>query len=111
MNWKVGDIAICIKVGSLEGMTGNPPPLRLKGEYIVQNTYQCPKCRKVSLDVGLGSNGLLGTRCCSERIPIKEIHWCQSERFVKKDLRTKEEQIADAIAKEDYELAETIKKL
>lgn len=108
MNWKVGDIAVCIKVGKLGDSlnTEKPPSLRLNAEYIIQNIYQCPKCRGVAFDVGLGNFGDDGTQCCTETIPCKEIHWCASLRFAKK--KTKEEQIAEAIEKEDYELADKL---
>ena len=111
MNWKTGDIAICVKVGKLDNKEGVAPSLRLNAEYVVQNIYQCPKCKRTALDVGLGSNSKKGTSCCTERIPCKEIHWCGSQRFVKKDLKSKEEKIAEAIEKEDYELAEELKNL
>lgn len=115
MDWKIGDTAICVKVGILPNTpanaTGPYPPLRLNLEYLVQNVYLCPKCKMQSLDVGLGSSPASGnTICkCEEKIPCKEIHWCASERFVKKNMKNKEEQIADAISNEDYELAAQIK--
>lgn len=112
MNWKIGEIAVCIKTGPLKPDHTSFPPLRLNADYIVQNIYQCPKCKKFSLDVGISSRlnakgQHVGTECCTERIPCIEIHWCASERFAKK--KTKEEQIEEAIKEENYELAEQLK--
>ena len=113
MDWKIGDVAICVKVGNLDGDSkkGSPPPLRLNSEYIIHNVYQCPKCREVALDVGIsseaiGRQGYLGTHCsknCTEHIPCKEVHWCSAMRFVKR--KTLQEQIEQAVENEDYELA------
>lgn len=106
MNWKPGDIAICINVGNMNAnQIGVPPSLRLNSEYMVQNVYTCPSCKRVSLDVGLANQGFNNTLCCTEHIPCIEIHWCLSTRFVKKDLRTKQEQIEEAVSNEDFELA------
>lgn len=112
MNWKEGDIAICIKVGALgkSSPNANSPALRLNAEYVVQNINQCPKCKHVALDVGLGTSDPRGTECfCGELVPCKDIHWCASERFVKKQTLSLKEQIAEAIAVEDYELANKLK--
>lgn len=109
MNWKVGDVAVCIKVGYFNGddTEGNPPPLRLNSEYIIQNMYKCPSCNTISFDVGLSSpcdeNGNRGTICCTENIPCKEIHWCSENIFSKR--KTKEEQLEEAIKEENYEKA------
>lgn len=109
MDWKIGDIAICVKTGDIRpSIPGRNPNLRLNSEYVVQNVYICPKCKKVSLDVGLSpqpnGNGK-GTLCCTERIPCPEIHWCNSVRFVKKHLRTKKEKIENEDEENgDYEL-------
>jgi len=112
MNWNISDIAICVITGNLYGSTNNnnPPPLRKNAEYVVQNIYQCPKCKETSLDVGLVSTYKNGTFCCSERIPCHDIHWCSSARFVKKDTKNIEEQISQAIKEENYELAEILTK-
>ena len=108
MHWKIGEVAICVRVGALDGSSSlSAPDLRYNAEYIVQNTYQCPKCKCISLDVGLPSkeNGddYMGTQCCTEIIPCKEIHWCSAIRFVKR--KTKQEQLVEAIEEEDYERA------
>lgn len=111
MGWKIGEIAVCIKVGSLNEnpnvKTGNPPPLRLNAEYIIQNIYKCPNCNTTSFDVGLSSpyheNEHLGTMCCTENIPCKEIHWCSENRFAKR--KTKKQELEEAIKEENYEKA------
>lgn len=114
MKWKIGDVAVCIKVGALNEEDSNCelPPLRYKAEYIIQNIYQCPKCKAISFDVGLssrllGTEGYVGTECCTEVIPCKGIHWCSSERFVKK--KSKEEQLEEAIKEENYERASELR--
>lgn len=105
--WKEGDIAICVNISPMDPISTGVPPLRLNSEYIVQNVYQCPKCKTISLDVGIGS--INGTKClCQENIPCNNIRWCSSKRFVKKNIKSKEEQIEEAIKKEDYELAEQL---
>ena len=112
MNWKIGEIAICINVGALNKNinTEGLPSLRLNAEYVIQNVTECPKCKHSALDVGLPNHDPRGTVCyCGEYVPCKDVHWCASERFVKK--KSKEEQISEAIEKEDYELAEKIKNL
>jgi protein-arginine kinase activator protein McsA len=110
MDWKIGDVAVCVKVGVIDGSTDitKLPPLRLNAEYVIQNVYQCPKCKEISLDVGISviqdeQNKGLGTQCCSEFIPCAEIHWCSALRFAKR--KNKEEQLEEAIEKEDYERA------
>jgi Zn-finger nucleic acid-binding protein len=112
MDWKIGDVAVCVKVGNLDDdRKGAPPPLRLNAEYLVHNIYQCPKCKGAALDVGFasesfGKEGYTGTNCsknCTEHIPCKEVHWCSAMRFVKR--KTKEQKLAEAIENEDYELA------
>ena len=109
MDWKIGDVGMCVKIGALEGASHlASPPLRYNAEYLVQNVYQCPKCRAISLDVGLSApievdESFMGTQCCTEFIPCKEIHWCSAMRFVKR--KTKQEQLVAAIEEEDYERA------
>lgn len=108
MDWKIGEVAVCIKIGHIERNNDLCcPPLRLNSEYILQNIYQCPKCGETSFDVGLSSptkdGEHLGTICCTEYIPCIEIHWCSSQRFAKK--RTKEEELEEAIENENYEKA------
>lgn len=108
--WEVGDIAICIKVGSIVSGPGNPPVLRLYGEYIVNAVNVC-SCGNVSLDVGLPSGGKQ-TRCfkCDNHYLGNEAHWCSSVRFVKK--QTKEMiqmELNAAVEVENYELAQILK--
>lgn len=113
MNWKVGDIGVCVNVsyvGHKHGVGEGYPPLRLNAEYVVQNICECIKCKRISFDVGLNAMTPRGIVCvCNTPLLNNGIYWCASERFVKKDLRTTEEQIAEAIEKEDYELAEQLK--
>lgn len=112
MNLKVGDIAVCVNVSYVGHKQAGDvyPPLRLNAEYVVQNIYECVKCKRISFDVGLNAMNPRGIVCvCNTPLLNNGIYWCYSERFVKKNLRTKEEQISEAIEKEDYELAEKIK--
>lgn len=113
MNWKSGDIAVCVNashIGHDQSKGNYYPPLKLNAEYIVQNIYECIKCKRLSFDVGLTARNPKGIICvCNSPLLNNGTHWCQSERFVKKDLRTQEEQISEAIEKEDYELAEQLK--
>jgi hypothetical protein len=112
-NWKVGDIAICINNVNLdthiEGYEG--PRLRLNAEYIVQGVYQC-KCARLALDIGLNLSEDEVIICfCGRQVPTKsEIRWCDARRFVKKDTRTLEEQLEEALENEDYERVSIIQK-
>lgn len=108
INWKPGDIAICINVDCLTGQTGNLPPLRLKAEYIVQKIRTC-ECGTVTLDVGLPSDSGVKCKCGAKASPLTGIWWCNAVRFTKK-LTNKEveEQIEEAVAQENYELAQEL---
>ena len=120
MNWKVGDVAICVKVGSLNGDEGKFPPLRLNSEYIIQNINEC-ECGHLIFDVGLANTTDNGVLCNCGAMASKKsgIWWCNSIRFVKKELKkdklTLQEELKVAIAAQDYERAteirDTIKKL
>jgi hypothetical protein len=112
-NWKPGDIGICINAGRLPHQSNslNLPPLRLKAEYLIQNTLTCG-CGAAVLDVGIGlpkdSQGVL-CGCGGRTSPAKGIHWVAAERFVKKQTRSEiESQIEEAIADENYELAQEL---
>jgi len=117
-NWKVGDVALCINNGELPNRAhekGHLPELRLNTEYVVNNIRTC-ECGRITLDVGLslGENPTRGVSCQCGAItsPKTGIHWCAAERFIKK--RTEkdvEAQIAEAVANEDYMLAEELRKL
>lgn len=109
-DWKKGDIAICVTVGQMTNQKGTPPPLRKDMEYIVQGVKICA-CGSITLDVGFGAMGITVMCCsgCTRKTMNEPIWWCSAKRFVKKDLRSKEEQIAEAIESENYELALEIK--
>lgn len=110
INWKPGDIAICISAGHLEGQKGNPPPVRLKAEYLVQDVRTC-ECKCITLDVGLSNGTGKGVECgCGAKSsPTSGIWWCHSLRFTKKLTNTEvEEQIEEALAQENYELAQEL---
>jgi len=107
-NWKVGDVAICIKVGRIEGYahdnTSDYPNLRLNAEYIVNAVRIC-ECGGVTLDVGLNSNSNKGTTCICGALsrPGTGIHWCAAQRFAKKRTREEiKEEIAEAVQNEDF---------
>lgn len=114
-NWKPGDIAICINTGRISSLN-NPksklPALRLHAEYLVNKVTTC-ECGNVTLDVGLslspGSKGT-GCQCGATKSPFTGIHWASAVRFKKKDTRKLEEQIAEAVSKEDYETAAELQK-
>jgi hypothetical protein len=107
-NWKPGDIAVCVKVGSIMHKGGNFPPLRLKAEYMVQNVKTC-ECGSISLDVGLYSEGGVSCSCDAKSSPHSGIWWCNAIRFVKKQTNKEvEEQIEEAVANENYELAQEL---
>lgn len=109
MEWKIGDIAICIKVGALNSKNLNPPPLRLKGEYVVNGIRTCG-CGHLTLDVGItSSTQIINCGMCPRVTHNEPIWWCSASRFVKKDEKSIEEQIAEAVGNEDYELAEKLK--
>jgi hypothetical protein len=114
IKWEVGDIAICKIVGNLPDNAdpGEPPPLRLNAEYVVNIVRVC-ECGGVTLDVGLSSRGPRGTRCpCGARASGKTgIHWANASRFVKKRTNSAiEVEIAAAIADENFELADKLHK-
>ncbi len=83
MDWKVGDIAICINVSSLSGKLRNLPPLVLYQEYKVLNIQEC-SCGSVSLDVGLNVNSNIKCSICDKIKPVSGIWWCNSKRFTKR---------------------------
>lgn len=109
--WKIGDIAICVKVGPLVGQIGNSPALRLNAEYLVNNIKMC-ECGDIDLDVGLSIDSYSkGTVCiCGARSSSKTgIWWCSSTRFVKKQTKEEtEKQLEEAVANENYELAQEL---
>lgn len=112
-NWQINDIAICIKTGYVKGNKEGAyfPPLRLNNQYIVQNIFQCPICKETALDVGFNSNSKKGTLCgCGEHMTGRDIHWCCSTRFVKKQTLSKEEELKEALANENYEKAAELTK-
>lgn len=112
-DWKKGDIAICVKVGTLPGQ--NPklitPPLRLHLEYVVYAVEVCP-CGSVKLDVGLGSSGTQGTLCACGRKGLPGLHICLASRFIKKqNLEEIEKLLQKATEEEDFETATTLRDL
>lgn len=117
VNWKEGDIAVCVTVGDLYPSakatgpkTSGPPPLRINAEYLVGNVFVCPVCKRTFLDVGIARDANTRSVCyCLEPAPGKGIWWCLQERFARKEIQTKEEQIEKAIMEENYELAEKLK--
>ena len=107
-NWKVGDVAICIKVGRIEGYAHDDksdyPNLRLNAEYIVNAVRIC-ECGSVTLDVGLNSNSNKGTTCTCGALsrPGTGIHWCAAQRFVKKRTISEiKEALNEAVQNEDF---------
>jgi hypothetical protein len=109
MKWEKGDIAICIKVGDINSLPGPNPPLRLNGEYIVQNVNDCV-CGSIKLDVGISTGDVNCSQCGCGRVTLNEpIWWCSSTRFTKKDIRTDEEKLEEALKIEDYETAAKLK--
>lgn len=112
IDWKPGDIAICVKVGTLPGQqSGNGPALRLNAEYIVNAIKVC-ECGDIELDVGLPlDSNSKGIQCiCGARSSSKtRIWWCSSIRFVKKQTKEEvEKQLEEAVAQENYELAQEL---
>lgn len=90
MDWKKGDIAVCIDDSDNNINLYAPPPVRLNCEYIVHAISICPRCKAVSLDVGLRSRSTVGTSCqCGNENSIIEVHWCRASRFEKKEFETK----------------------
>jgi hypothetical protein len=111
-NWKKGDTAICVRVGALPGQApGNSPALRLNAEYNVNAVEVCG-CGDIALDVGLPlGDDSKGTNCtCGARTsPKTGIWWCSSTRFVRKQSKEEvEKQLEEAVAQENYELAQEL---
>lgn len=113
MEWKVGDIAICVNVGAMDSSIPvaihNLPPLKLNAEYVVQDVRQCG-CGELLLDVGIASIVPLHI-CgkCRRYYNPNGSWWCRAKRFVKKDTRSKEEKLEEALKEENYELAVLIR--
>jgi|SRR6478736_582702 len=111
-NWKKGDIAICVNNGTLPGQDPEDklqlPALRKNAEYLVNAVRVC-ECGSVSLDVGLSASIGTNCRCGGISSPVSGVHWCSSYRFVKRNEKSIEEQIEEAIENEDYELAQKLK--
>jgi hypothetical protein len=104
-NWKKGDVAVCINTTEVFSIgPGALPALRLNSEYIVNDVFTC-RCGVVSLDVGLAAQAKGNGTWCSCRIslPYPDVHWCHSDRFVKK-MSLEEAQTAYEVAfqNEDY---------
>ena len=114
-SWKPGDIAIAVITGKLSSnIAGSAlPPLRLNAEYIVNKVAIC-ECGSVTLDVGLALAGdcTMGVKCkCGARkSPATNIHWANAVRFRKKNTKTLEEQLEEAVTAEDYETAQVLVK-
>ncbi len=114
-NWKKGDIAICVEVGNLGYMSGNPPPLRLNAEYLVSQVHVY-ECGSVYLDVGMCLPNEEGTHCLCGAVtsPKTGIWWCNASRFVKKQTEKSkaelEEELQTALKHENYELASKLTK-
>lgn len=112
-NWKPGDTGICINAGLLPHQKNNTnlPPLRLKAEYLVQNVSTCG-CGAVMLDVGFALPNERGVNCgCGATTsPATGIWWIAAQRLVKKQTNKEvEQQIEQAVAEENYELAQQLK--
>jgi hypothetical protein len=114
-NWKPGDIGICIKAGKLPHQSQTSkytPPVRLHAEYNVNSVYTCG-CGDVLLDIGLGLPNDKGVNCGCGAVtsPKTGIWWIASERLVKKQTKSEiESQIEEAVADENYELAQELTK-
>ncbi len=104
---KKGDTIICINTGKLVP-NNTPPPLKLNGEYICQNIQICG-CGNMTYDVGISRNPEHSHGCntCNRQTMGEDIRWCSAERFIKK--KSKEEQMAEALEKEDYETLQFLK--
>ena len=110
MNWEKGDIAICVNSGDLNTRRGLNPPLRKNKEYVVDYVFNC-ECGATALDVGLLNNTTtLYIECnCGRKAKFSNQAWmCSSERFVKKEIKSVEQQIADLL-KQDNEVKQPIK--
>jgi hypothetical protein len=87
MEWKAGDIAICINNSPKKNKDASLyPPLRLNYEYVVNKVKVC-ECGDVDLDVGIYNSDEKGVVCdCGARSsPRSQIWWCDSKRFKKKE--------------------------
>lgn len=104
---KIGDVVICIRVGSLPNQEAVPPPLKLKAEYIVQGIKICA-CGRKMFDVGIAAIFEISVCTCGVEFHNESIYWCASERFVKRDTRSIAERITEAIETENYELAKEL---
>jgi len=110
MNWKVGDIAICIKVGPIDASNQSNdvyPSLRLNYEYIIHKIHIC-ECGELLFDVGLSNTTPNGVMCICGAISSNKsgIWWCNSKRFVKSDLNA---ELEEAILQQDYIAAAKIR--
>lgn len=111
-NWKKGDTAICVNVGTFPGQSpGNLPALRLNAEYNVNAIKVC-ECGEINLDVGLPLNddsGGVKCTCGARSSPTTGIWWCRSTRFVRKQSKEEvEKQLEEALVEENYELAQEL---
>ena len=110
MNWKIGDIAICINNSDLAPhLKGNSPPLVKNAEYQVLDVHECANCGAVSLDVGLIAHIPTWFCLCGTNVNSGGHWFCCAKRFIKKqDLQT---ELDLAVANEEYEKAEEINTL
>jgi hypothetical protein len=116
-NWKVGDTALCVKVGPLpyQDPSGKwTPALRLKGKYLVNGLHRC-NCGSISLDVGLVNiRSDKGVNCeCGAVSAPTDIHWCASIRFVKEvsdsnEEENVEEQLREAVESGNQQLVDEL---
>lgn len=89
LNVHKGDILVCVDNGRLQfqdkpDSTTSYPPLRVGGEYVVQNVHVC-ECGDVSYDVGLYAKGSVSCECGALSSPKTHIWWSHSSRFVLRD--------------------------
>ena len=106
--FKKGDIVICKVVGGLVARQKVCPPLSLNAEYVVGGVNTCP-CGEQFIDVGLSFSDDSFNCICGRKTFNETIWWCNAKRFVKKDIRSYEEQLEEAVANEDYDKASVLR--
>jgi UvrB/UvrC motif-containing protein len=105
---KIGDIVICINPVPVNN---KKLPIYLNKEYKVFDINKCPcGCIKYNLGFGTGASNAYKCTLCNRTTTNESIWWLRASRFIKKDTRTLEEQLEEAISTENYELAAKLTK-
>jgi hypothetical protein len=102
----IGDVVVALSNPSV----GSQP--RIKGnKYIVQDILYCPKCGMQCINIGeyCGGGGDIECHICLTTQPNHGKYWTDSSAFA--NIEDINKMLEEAVLKEDYELAITLRDL